>query len=121
MAFYNRVHELDVLLDARHSPRAELVIIYGRRGVGKSALLAHAFADTRHIFYRATRRTLPLQLDNLTAMTHEAYPDEFIPQPFASFEIFLDFLAHLAGRQPTEPLIAILDELPYLADVDLGY
>ena len=118
--FHNRVRELEVLLNARHSPRAELVIVYGRRGVGKSALLAHAFADTRHIFYRATRRTLPLQLDNLTAMVREAYPDEFVPQPFASFEIFLGFLAHLAAAQPAEPIIAILDELPYLADVDPG-
>ena len=29
-------------------------------------------------------------------------------------------MAHLAGTQPTEPIIAILDELPYLADVDPG-
>lgn len=120
MPFYNRVRELDVLEGARRSSRAELLILYGRRGVGKSALLAHAFADTRHIFYRATRRTLSLQLDTLTAMVREAYPDEFIPQPFASFEVFLAFLAHLAEARPAEPVVAILDELPYLADVDAG-
>jgi AAA+ ATPase superfamily predicted ATPase len=120
MAFYNRVRELEALVTARHSGRAELLILYGRRGVGKSALLAHAFADARHIFYRATRRTLPLQLDNLTAMVREAYPDEFVPQPFASIEVFLAFLVHLAESRPAEPIIAILDELPYLADVDPG-
>ncbi|MFN8512386.1 MAG: ATP-binding protein [Thermomicrobiales bacterium] len=120
MSFYNRVRELAVLKGAGRSPRAELLILYGRRGVGKSALLAHAFADVRHIFYRATRRTLTLQLDSLTAMAREAYPDEFIPQPFASFEIFLDFLAHLAEVRPREPVVVILDELPYLADVDPG-
>lgn len=120
MSFYNRVRELAALKEAGRSQRAELLILYGRRGVGKSALLAHAFADTRHIFYRATRRTLTLQLDILTAMVREAYPDEFIPQPFASFEIFLDFLTHLASARPTEPIVAILDELPYLAEVDPG-
>lgn len=120
MPFYNRGREVDVLRHVRDSSRAELLILYGRRGVGKSALLAHAFADTRHVFYRATRRTLPLQLDNLTAMVREAYPDEFVPQPIASFEMFLAFLVHLAEARPSEPVVAILDELPYLADVDPG-
>ena len=120
MVFYNRERELEVLRLAHGSSRAELMILYGRRGVGKSALLAHYFADSRHIFYRATRRTLPLQLDGLAGMVREAYPDLFLPQPFASFDVFLDLLARLAAAEPVEPVIAILDELPYLADVDQG-
>lgn len=120
MAFYNRQRELQTLSDAYTSGRAELVIVYGRRGVGKSTLLAHFFADKPHIYYRATRRTLPLQLETLTAMAREAYPDQFIGQPFASIPVFLGFLAHQARSRPDEPVVAILDEVPYLADVDRG-
>lgn len=120
IAFYNRLRELRTLEDAYRSRRAELVIIYGRRGVGKSTLLAHFFADKPHIYYRATRRTLALQLDTLTVMVREAYPDQFIGQPFASISVFFAFLAHQARSRPDEPVVAILDEVPYLADVDRG-
>jgi len=121
MAFHNRTRELVTLGQMRQSPRAELFMLYGRRGVGKSTLLSHSFADTPHIFYRATRRTLPLQLETLTAMARDAYPSAFLAQPFASMETFLAWLAHLAQGQAEQPVVVILDELPYLADVDRGF
>jgi AAA+ ATPase superfamily predicted ATPase len=97
--FYDRSGERQVLREVLSSPQAELVILYGRRGVGKSALLQQSLEEAgfRHIFYRATRRTLPLQLAALTDATREAYPEVFLGQPFASVPIFLEFLAHLSG------------------------
>lgn len=124
--FYNREKERRVLRDIVHSPRSELIIIYGRRGVGKSALLEHTLAETGipYIFYRATRRTLPLQLAALTDAVREAYPKAFIAQPFASVSVFLEFLIHRAEEQKSggdaAPVVAVIDELPYLADVEPG-
>jgi AAA+ ATPase superfamily predicted ATPase len=119
--FYNREREQQVLQEALMSPRSELLILYGRRGVGKSALLERTLA--RHggpyVFYRATRRTLPLQMEALT----EAVPDAFIPQAFGDFSVFLNFLTHQADEQEkrgAHPIVAVIDELPYLADVDPG-
>jgi AAA+ ATPase superfamily predicted ATPase len=122
--FYDRDRERAVLTEALTSARSELVILSGRRGVGKSALLDCVLrgAGVPFIFYRATRRTLPLQLAALTEAVREAYPAAFIGQPFASTPVFLDFLAHQAGEaQATGAVVvAVLDELPYLADVDPG-
>lgn len=120
MPFYNRVRELAAIHRACHSDRSELFILYGRRGVGKSRLLAEAVRDIPHIFYKATREALPLQLQELAVTVRDAYPDAFLPGPFPSFETFLDFLAAMAQRQPNERVVAIVDELPYLADVDPG-
>jgi uncharacterized protein len=120
MAFLNRTRELASLRTAATSDQAELVIVYGRRGVGKSTLLSRAVNGMRHVFYGATRRTLPVQLEDLTAVVRGAYPDEFVPAMFTSVEDFLRFLAELARRHPAEPVVAIIDELPYLADVDPG-
>ncbi|MBV9278901.1 MAG: ATP-binding protein [Chloroflexi bacterium] len=120
MPFLDRTRELDSLCAAATSNRTELIIVYGRRGVGKSTLLAETLRDVRHIFYSATRRALPLQLADLTAIVREAYPDAFVPESFRSIEEFLRFLADLAGRYPDEPVIAVLDELPYLAELDQG-
>jgi uncharacterized protein len=124
--FHNRANEQATLSDLLNSRRSEMVIVYGRRGVGKSALLQRALqaSSTRHIYYRATRRTLPLQLAALTEAARETYPTAFLGQPFASVAVFLDFLAHLAQQRSTagdaEPVTAVIDELPYLADVDPG-
>lgn len=49
------------------SPRSELIIVYGRRGVGKSALLAETLSGRPHLYYQATTRTMPQQLEDLTA------------------------------------------------------
>lgn len=124
--FYDRVQERGVLGTALASARSELIIVYGRRGVGKSALLEQALreANLPYIFYRATRRTLPLQLEALTEAAQEAYPEAFLGQPFASLAVFLDFLVHQAAEREaagdSTPVAVVIDELPYLADVEAG-
>src|SRR5579872_2696944 len=105
--FYDRRSERDVLDEALRSGRSELVIVYGRRGVGKSALLEQAAtaAGQPYLFYRATRRTLPLQLAALAEAAQEAFPNAFLSQPFASTSVFLELLAHLAAQQPDTPVV----------------
>ena len=121
-AFYNRHQEAQVLQQVLRSRRAQLFILYGRRGVGKTALLERVLneAGPPYIFYRATRRTLPLQLEALTEAVREAYPDAFLTQPFASLQAFLEFLVHQASRRPKGKVALVIDELPYLADVEPG-
>lgn len=125
--FYNRTRERHSLEQALESKRAELIILYGRRGVGKSALLRQVLDDhdVGYLFYRAVRRTLPLQLDALTEAFRAAFPQVFLPQVFASTSIFLDSLAYEADRREKAgdpaPVCVVIDELPYLADVDPGF
>ena len=123
--FHNLHQERQVLQEAVASPRSELIILYGRRGVGKSALLERTLTEQKanYIFFRATRRTLSLQMEALTNAAREAFPGAFVPQTFADVSIFLDFLAHQAGEEEKRggpPVVAVIDELPYLADVDAG-
>ncbi len=124
--FYNRDRERRSLTEAVQSSRAELFILYGRRGVGKSALL-RAVLDTQgfpFLYYRGVRRTLTLQLAALTEAFRAAFPGVFLPQPFSSTSVFLEALVYeadaRAARGNKEPVCVVLDELPYLADVDPG-
>ena len=125
-SFFNRERERRSLALALASSRSELIILYGRRGVGKSALLQYAMGESGQpfLYYRAVRRTLPLQLASLTESFRAAFPGVFLPQPFASFSVFLDALTYEAeGREKRgdpAPVCVVIDELPYLADVEPG-
>jgi uncharacterized protein len=125
--FYNRTRERHSLQQALLSKRAEMFILYGRRGVGKSALLRQVLEDqgVGYLYYRAVRRTLPIQLEALTEAFRAAFPQVFLPQPFASTSVFLDSLVYEAQRRElandAAPVCVVIDELPYLADVDPGF
>ena len=64
-AFYNRDEELRTIETLLSTMRAELVVVYGRRGSGKSALLVRALADRRALYYQATTEVLTQQLTDL--------------------------------------------------------
>lgn len=124
--FFNRKKETATLKRIIESKRSELFIIYGRRGVGKSTLLQEALKkqSASSMYYRATRRTLAFQLSSLTEALRDAFPDEYLGGSLGSLDEFLSFVSSLSERRTKaknkKPVIIILDELPYLSEVDPG-
>ena len=49
--FVNRVSELALLEKHYHSTHAEFFVLYGRRRVGKTELLAHFCEGKPHVFF----------------------------------------------------------------------
>ncbi|MCL5961157.1 MAG: hypothetical protein M1358_17935 [Chloroflexi bacterium] len=70
MNFLDRQKELAALERAWASDRAELVILYGRRRVGKSELLSRFLQDKPHVFYVGTRK---VERDLLAEFTEQIY------------------------------------------------
>ena len=66
MAFFNRTSELNTIERSLSSSQAELVIVYGRRGSGKSELLIQAITNRLAFYYQTTTELLPQQLADLT-------------------------------------------------------
>jgi AAA+ ATPase superfamily predicted ATPase len=125
LGFFNRKAERAELRRLLASPKSELIIVYGRRGVGKSSLLEDVLKHSGlpYVFFRATRRTLTIQMEELASIVADAFPDAFLSQPFSSFSIFLEFLTHRASAQEKAggpPVVVVVDELSYIADVDPG-
>lgn len=118
MRFVNRQLELAELAHFLESGRPELVILYGRRGIGKSSLVAEALAGRAHFYYQATTRALPQQLEDLTAALRTFAPEAVLPGTVSSPEALLDALVQIAVARTGTPVIAVIDELPYMAEVD---
>lgn len=116
MTFVNRESELGQLESWWATPAAAMGIVWGRRRVGKTALIEH-FADGRPaIFHTGSGRPAAAEL---AALSRAAMPflaasfRDFDSRPFADWEEALETLAGLARDKP---LLLVLDELPALAE-----
>ena len=114
--FVNRISELDLLEKQYHSGRAELFVLYGRRRVGKTELLAHFCQGKRHIFFVADQ--VPEQ--TLRANLSKAVNDVIFGfgQVSAVYNTWDDLLSTLARQAQTDRLVVVLDEFPYLVAAD---
>lgn len=99
----------------------QLVVMWGRRRVGKTFLLSHFVREKRAVFHAATQQAEGVELRRL----HEevgrnlgAQTVDLTGGAFSNWEAALRFLAALAAD---EPLVVVLDEVPYLAQTTSGF
>ncbi|HWK28326.1 MAG TPA: ATP-binding protein [Solirubrobacter sp.] len=111
--FFNRRDELEALEERWSSPRAEFVVIYGRRRVGKSHLIAHFAAQRRHLLFEATAGTERDHLDDLSKeIARVSGRRLYEEQPLSSWRAAFAALEELLDDGPI--LIAI-DEFQFAA------
>lgn len=68
--FIGRESELQYLNDAYRSDKAEFIVLYGRRRVGKTELLNEFCKDKTAIFYTCREYTDAKQLQSFTDKVH---------------------------------------------------
>lgn len=112
--FVNREGELSELNRWWDRPGSSLGLVWGRRRVGKTALLEEFSRSRRTVFHTAAGRP---QADELRLLSHEASRAvgsglrDLAARPFASWDDALDTLAQAAAR---ERLLVVVDEFPEL-------
>lgn len=93
----------------------QLVVVWGRRRVGKTYLLTHFAQGKRAVYFTATRQdSEQRQLSRFADRLREQLGDEvrdLVPETFAGWEAALRFVVRLAERNP---LLLVLDEVPRL-------
>ncbi len=113
--------ELDLV---RHTGRARFVWMRGRRRVGKSRLMQELCdrSRARYCFYQAPRRPRPDALAGFVEAVREsglAAADAFQGASYDSWPAALRAAAQ--GLTPADPAIVVIDELPYLTELDPGF
>jgi AAA+ ATPase superfamily predicted ATPase len=112
MQFVNRVSELKMLEQRFASGNAELFILYGRRRVGKTELLARFCQDKRSIFFVAD---LGSEISQRTALSDAVNLVLFGPEQMnAVYSSWEDLFQAFARAAQTQRLVVVLDEFPYL-------
>ena len=112
--FINRQRELSLLNQRFDSPKAEFVVIYGRRRIGKSELIDQ-FINNRGIRLLASEESKTLQLRIFAHKLGEFFNDDLLKK--TEFTGWDGFFEYLSGR-PDERLVIAIDEFPYLVKED---
>ena len=92
----------------------QLLILYGRRRVGKTTLLKEFCREKNHIFYSAEQSNEKLNLEKFSAEIFRHYSETAL-EPFRSWE---KALSYIEERQREEPMVLVIDEFPYLAMIN---
>jgi AAA+ ATPase superfamily predicted ATPase len=114
MAFVNRADELAALESWWTQPGSTMGVVWGRRRVGKTALLQAFAKDRRHVFHTAAGRPAGDELralSNASATVLGTGFRDLIERPFTDWA---DALETLADAARAEPVLLILDEFPEL-------
>ncbi|HVD41488.1 MAG TPA: ATP-binding protein [Solirubrobacterales bacterium] len=114
MAFVNRKRELAQLERWWSSPGAGMAIVWGRRRVGKTALLQHFASDLPSVFHTGARRPAAAELAALSRSAESLFGTgvrDLAVRPFADWE---DALETLAREARSRRILLVLDELPAL-------
>ncbi len=111
--FYCRENELSRLNKRYTDGQFECVIIYGRRRVGKTALINEFCKDKPTVFFSALDSTDQENLETLSrAIAAYEKPEALSFPRFGSYEDALDELSRLSEEKR---LVFVIDEYPYLA------
>lgn len=112
-AFLNRRDELAALEDHWNRTGATFFVLWGRRRVGKTELLAHFARDRRSLYFEATDTTERNQLAALSSELAATTASELYAQaPLPTWAAALAAIADYAREAPT---LVVLDEFQYLA------
>lgn len=110
--FVDRVEELEYLEKLYEEYSARLLIVYGRRRIGKTELLKQFSKDKKHLFFSSDLSSEQEQLRQFTERIYQITRESFLQtQSFSSWDALLRYVFdHLSHKIS----LIIIDEFPYL-------
>ncbi|MGN0679060.1 MAG: ATP-binding protein [Oscillospiraceae bacterium] len=110
--FIGREKELASLNSLFVTDKFEFAVIYGRRRVGKTALINHFISDKKAIYFMGVESNEKQNLENLSRSIIEYSSGIEGDTTFSSFQAAFEYVFALAER---ERLVLVIDEYPYVA------
>lgn len=110
--FIGRERELASLNQLYQSDKFEFVVVYGRRRIGKSALINQFVRDKKNIYFMGVESNAAQNLENFSKSIMEVETGIPAETAFVSFQAALEYVFKLAKK---ERLILAIDEYPYVA------
>lgn len=113
--FIGRERELASLKEFYDKDGIGMIVIYGRRRIGKSTLITEFVKDKKTIFYTATKVGKHRNLELFSKQVLDVLMPGVENISFNTTEAVFDFIDKNIGD---EKLVLVIDELPYWAEKD---
>lgn len=110
--FVGREREIDTLNKLYHQKKFQMVVLYGRRRVGKTTLISKFIEDKPAIFYTAQEANDTI---NLSMFSKKLYKFFGIPETTGSFVDWNSAFEFLAEKAKEKQFVLAFDEFPYAA------
>lgn len=110
--FIGRERELSSLEKLYRSDKFEFAVVYGRRRVGKTALLSHFIKDKNSIYFMGIESNAKQNLENFSRSILESDSRNPAESVFLTFQSALEYVFR---RSEQERIILVIDEYPYVA------
>ena len=111
--FVSRQNELDALQKLYNKDKFQMVVMYGRRRVGKTTLINEFIKGKPAIFFAAQEANTRL---NLQMFSEKAYAFFGLPETTGAFANWHDAFMFIANRAENHKFILAIDEFPYIAE-----
>ena len=113
--FIGRERELASFKEFYDKDGIGMTVIYGRRRIGKSTLIAEFVKDKKTIFYTATKVGKTRNLELFSRQVVDLFMLGMENISFGTLEAVFDFIDKNIGD---EKIVLVIDELPYWAEKD---
>jgi len=113
--FIDREKDLSFLEKRYEEASAQVIVLYGRRRVGKSRLIQEFIRNKRSVYHLASRTVPHLQISDFMASAARELDDNRIPDLKSDWEVVFKHLTESEDRT-----VIAIDEFPYLIESDKG-
>lgn len=115
--FVGRQRELARLDEELSRGRASLIVVSGRRRVGKSRLLVEAVKNRRTVFFQAARVSSELNLEAFKHQVSASLGTSPVLDGIAEWEGVFHYISQMAAEDHGN-VVVVIDEFPYITDSD---
>jgi AAA+ ATPase superfamily predicted ATPase len=114
--FINREEELKFLEEKYLEDSPQLIIIYGRRRVGKTELIKKFIQNKKSIYILCSRTSIKENIDELKRKFYEITGKEYFLN--LNTTSFFDLFKFFVNEIKNEKIVVVFDEFPYLLEID---
>ncbi len=113
MKFINRKAELEFLQRRLDSSDAEMIILYGRRRIGKTELVIHFAKDKQSLYFLGRLESREDTIKRFNALLVERFSDTtLLTHPLPNWDGLFDYLSIKADNK----LLVVIDEFPFIVE-----
>ncbi|MEM2902854.1 MAG: ATP-binding protein [Candidatus Bathyarchaeia archaeon] len=116
--FFNREAELKFLESKYSEPTSQLIIIYGRRRVGKTELIKKFIQNKSSVYVLCTRDNFLENIKEIKRKFYEVTGKEYFMKldTTSLFDLFKFLIDEIGGKR----IVIAIDEFPYLIEIERG-